>query len=516
MALMMLLLLWNWILQHTSAAFPDTRIFMIMIESFSHGVSGASGYGAGCGYGPSNHTGNFAGVIDALPYIASTHATTIWLSPIFDSGYTPATCRLDATGYYAQDYFNVDPRFGTFDEINQIIDTAHDLGMTVLFDLVLGHHKTGLKPSPSGNLPTNPINFREQTTIDFFNEVITYWMQNTNVDGFRFDQIYQVPTDIVPIFINTIRSLCRRKNSDECFTVGEVLCSEDIVEQNGLGHCTGVSKINQLQINQQKYFENSNRTSGIPTVFDFTMMFQLRDILFGNEWGNLPNATKLGLQLKWNRAYGFGKLVLPLNNHDFLRPGNVMWRYKTVDRFVKPKDYWKRYQLAFSFLTAYPGILILLLLMLGPIQWTYNDEVGATTANFADKVEIDCASVGLCDDHSGRINAKLSNFNTDELELKQHVTKLMKFRSSRACLVAGQSDFEIVHSDEFVLIIERFGISGCRLLYAMNISDTLQTRSITINKRNFWSWATKVHLDLQPFESRFVDLNWFGIHSSLI
>ena len=94
----------------------DRRIFLIFLESFWKGSTSTVGYGTG--FSPSTHLGNIAGMIEALDYIQAQGFTAVWHTPIFDSeGFAPdadgqVDARLDSCGYYARDYFAVDPHFG--------------------------------------------------------------------------------------------------------------------------------------------------------------------------------------------------------------------------------------------------------------------------------------------------------------------------------------------------------------------------------------------------------------------
>ncbi|MCB1027596.1 MAG: DUF3459 domain-containing protein, partial [Microthrixaceae bacterium] len=57
---------------------------------------------------------------------------TVWLSPFF------AGPQRDI-GYDVSDYRSVAPEYGTLNDAQRLIDRAHDLGLKVLFDLVLNH-----------------------------------------------------------------------------------------------------------------------------------------------------------------------------------------------------------------------------------------------------------------------------------------------------------------------------------------------------------------------------------------
>lgn len=62
--------------------------------------------------------------------------------------------KLNSTGYFAYDYFNVDPHFGTKSDLTELVEKAHSMGIAVILDGVFGHwSQGGIKESPFGNLP---------------------------------------------------------------------------------------------------------------------------------------------------------------------------------------------------------------------------------------------------------------------------------------------------------------------------------------------------------------------------
>lgn len=77
------------------------------------------------------HGGNFAGILEALPYLDELGVTCVWLSPI---GPAPTYHRYDAT-----DYFAVDSALGDVDDLRALTAAAHDRGMRVLLDFVPSH-----------------------------------------------------------------------------------------------------------------------------------------------------------------------------------------------------------------------------------------------------------------------------------------------------------------------------------------------------------------------------------------
>ena len=76
--------------------------------------------------------GDLNGITSRLDYIAECGFNCIWMSPCFESPFEDG-------GYDITDFYKVDKRFGTNEDLKRLIDTAHSKGIKVLLDLVAGH-----------------------------------------------------------------------------------------------------------------------------------------------------------------------------------------------------------------------------------------------------------------------------------------------------------------------------------------------------------------------------------------
>ena len=189
-----------------SSSLDDCRglsIYQIMTASFQRAETGVPGFTDLWGPEGNRTDGNLKGVTASLDYIKSMGFNAIWMTPIFDTTNGKGGEKLQATGYFATDYFNIDPRFGTKDDFRELVDEAHKRGIHVILDLVAGHHGDNPLPSPEGNRietkedTPNDLNFLFGNivypgSLPFFKEVIRYWMDEFGVDGWRLDQCYQV------------------------------------------------------------------------------------------------------------------------------------------------------------------------------------------------------------------------------------------------------------------------------------------------------------------------------------
>jgi alpha-glucosidase len=104
-----------------SSTFPWWRhaaVYQVYIRSF------ADGNGDG--------TGDLAGLRSRLGYLASLGVDAVWVNPWYVSP-------LNDGGYDVADYRDIDPRFGTVDEAEELIEEARRHGLRVLVDLVPNH-----------------------------------------------------------------------------------------------------------------------------------------------------------------------------------------------------------------------------------------------------------------------------------------------------------------------------------------------------------------------------------------
>ncbi len=175
--------------------------------------------------------GDLNGITRRLPYIAGLGVDAIWLSPFF-------TSPMDDMGYDVSDYCDVDPMFGTLDDFDTLLDSAHRLGLKVIIDQVLSHCSdrhpwfkesresrdnpradwfVWADPNPDGTPPNNwlsvfggpawewdgtrkqfylhnflasqpDLNFHNGAVQDALLETVRFWLER-GVDGFRLDTV---------------------------------------------------------------------------------------------------------------------------------------------------------------------------------------------------------------------------------------------------------------------------------------------------------------------------------------
>jgi len=152
-----------------------------------------------------NH--DYATLKDTLGYFSRLGINAIELMPVneFEGNLS--------WGYNPSFYFAVDKYYGSADDLKAFIDSCHARGIAVIIDMVL-NHSFGQHPlvqlyfdpdAGTWGQPTteNPwynevspnqvfnwgydFNHESQDTKDFVDRVNRYWMEEYDVDGFRFD-----------------------------------------------------------------------------------------------------------------------------------------------------------------------------------------------------------------------------------------------------------------------------------------------------------------------------------------
>lgn len=440
----------------------ELRIYQIMVSSFQDGDSSV---GYGTGYGPGPHNGDLQGIINALDYIKSLGMNAIWLTPIFTSD---GTGQLDSTGYFCSDYFNVDPKFGGNAVFDQLVTEAHAKGLNVILDGVFGHHRdTGVsKASPSGKRPSggsNPVKYPD--SLDYYKEVAQYWIENYKIDGWRFDQCYQVGLG---------------DNGKNCNTGGHNYWYEirtaikESAAKNGtkgqewgtLGYTVGEHwNGDSAQIQAGSVNPGTAAGYGLQSCFDFPSRYKLVQMFAVEESKDDKSTSLIDLDYVYSdystKGYTHPEGYYPnlfITNHDLVRFGNLVnWKF-SENR--SSENYWKRHKIALASVAAYSG----------PITIYYGDEYGMMTDGYTKGMN------GWYNDNIARDAGKISGFSTSEQDLHDYVAKLMQIREENEIMWKGVSSTVTKQSDFYV---GKKTLDGKTVNFAINNSGSSKTFSAT-------------------------------------
>jgi 1,4-alpha-glucan branching enzyme len=153
-------------------------------------------------------TESFNEALTRLDYLERLGVNAIELLPIneFEGN--------DSWGYNPDLYMALDKAYGTKNDFKKFVDACHERGIAVLADVVFNHSKNasplaqmywnnGLNRPAADNPWYNEednfignetpgswgpdFNHESEHTVSFFNDVLTYWIEEYKIDGFRFD-----------------------------------------------------------------------------------------------------------------------------------------------------------------------------------------------------------------------------------------------------------------------------------------------------------------------------------------
>ncbi len=129
----------------------DKWIYFIMTDRFFNPAGKPASIGTGTNWDQPYDKfqgGNLRGIAKKMDYISDLGAGAIWITPPFKNCiYNDNTYH----GYGIQDFLNVDPRFGTEEDLADLVKSAHKKGIYVIFDIVLNHVGSVFKYMVNGN-----------------------------------------------------------------------------------------------------------------------------------------------------------------------------------------------------------------------------------------------------------------------------------------------------------------------------------------------------------------------------
>ena len=268
--------------------------------------------------------GNLEGVMEKLDYIQELGATAIWLSPILKNRAESSSYH----GYAIQNFLEVDPRFGTLEDLRKLVTAAHEKKMYVILDIVVNHtgdnwyyreyeqssppyrnwpYEFGdwRKEKPEGQLQwpedavwpqelQNEDWYRRQGEVtdwtdrtqylngDFYNlkelrttdsavrgaliDVYKWLIAKTDADGFRVDTVKHVETQFFAVFCSALREYALSIGKKNFFIFGEV-AGEDTLMETYIGPNTPSPS--------GEFF------LGLDSVLDFPLFHVLPDVIKG-------------------------------------------------------------------------------------------------------------------------------------------------------------------------------------------------------------------------------------------
>ena len=161
-------------------------------------------------------------LLDWVEHIRALNMTCVLLNPVFES---------DKHGYDTRDYFRVDCRLGTGEDLKQVCDAFHAAGIRVMLDGVFNHvgrgfwafedvrqkkwdspYKNWFHLSFDGNTEYNDgfwyegweghnelvkLNLNDPAVVDHLFAAVKRWVEEYGIDGLRLDVAYCLSPDFL-------------------------------------------------------------------------------------------------------------------------------------------------------------------------------------------------------------------------------------------------------------------------------------------------------------------------------
>lgn len=121
-------------------------VYFLIIDRFARAGAGPD-YPECTGVTPKFCGGNIQGIIERLDYIQGMGFDCIWITPPVKQ-YASDSCHLvngkkwcsdGFSGYWAEDFFEIDPHFGSREDMRALADNLHARKMCLVLDMVTNH-----------------------------------------------------------------------------------------------------------------------------------------------------------------------------------------------------------------------------------------------------------------------------------------------------------------------------------------------------------------------------------------
>ena len=354
--------------------------------------------------------GNLRGIIEHLDYIKDLGIDVVYLTPIFKSN----SCHK----YDTIDYYQVDPSFGTTEDLKELVQKSHERGMKVVLDAVYNHSgreffafqdilEKGEKSKyldwyfidelpPRGEWGEIPnfkcfgyyggmpkLNLKNPEVEKYITDVACYWIKECDIDGWRLD----VGDEISHFFWKNFRKAIKAVKKD-MLIIGEIW------------HYAG------------DFLEGDEWD----TVMNYPFYLNLIDLL-ADEKINVS-------QFVQNLGYLKGRL----NKKCYPLMWNLIDSHDTARFLHLCNDNKKKQHLAAAFQLLLPGM---------PMVY-YGDEYAMPGAN-----DPDCRRGMYWDEEY------------QDKEMYNWYKKLMQVRKTHACIVEGEMIETIANDDEDMIVMIR-------------------------------------------------------------
>jgi len=221
----------------------DAVLYFVIVDRFADGDKGNNN-GVDRSAKGTFHGGDLRGLRQQLDELADLGITALWITPVVENipGFVTGAGFPDwgYHGYWADDFYAVDRRFGSEEELKALVDDAHARGIEVLLDVVYNHagydsryttdppYKGWLRTEGLGTCGQDDLTSCVSGLPDFkteLPEVRDYLLKahidrakRTGLDGFRLDTVKHVSHE----FWQEHRRRVNAELGEDFFLIGEV------------------------------------------------------------------------------------------------------------------------------------------------------------------------------------------------------------------------------------------------------------------------------------------------------
>ena len=176
--------------------------------------------------GTATPEGTFAGLTSRLEHFRDAGYTCLEIMPLNEFAGSRGW------GYDGVLVFAPEASYGTPDDLRALVDRAHELGLTMVLDVVYNHFGAvdnfigQYAPEffePESETPWGPaINFNEEMVRQFYYENAVMWLTEYDFDGLRFDSVHEMKTAYRNVFLGDLAKTCRAAKPDALLIIENI------------------------------------------------------------------------------------------------------------------------------------------------------------------------------------------------------------------------------------------------------------------------------------------------------
>ncbi len=155
--------------------------------------------------------GDFNSITADLDRLKNLGVNVLWLMPIHPIGKLKAKGTIGSP-YAVQDFYAISPDYGTKEDFKRLIGESHKRGMKVIIDIVANHtawdsvmmkNKSFYTTNDKGEIispvpdwaDVADLNYDNPELRKYMTDMLVSWIRDYDLDGFRCDVAFFVPTD---------------------------------------------------------------------------------------------------------------------------------------------------------------------------------------------------------------------------------------------------------------------------------------------------------------------------------